>query len=72
MTEETKSWREVLNGLESQLVYFEAGARKKGSTAEFKAKQRHTAAALTCARDAVAKKLAKMMLFGEGVEAENG
>jgi hypothetical protein len=65
VTPETDAWREVLFGLESQLVYHEAGARKKGSTAEKKARERALVAALTCARDAVAKKLAKMLLFGE-------
>jgi hypothetical protein len=64
MTPETDAWRSVLNGIEAQLVYHEAGARKKGSTAEKKAQERALVAALTCARDAVAKKLAKMLVEG--------
>jgi hypothetical protein len=66
MTDETRAWRDVLNGIEAQLVYHEAGARKKGSTAEKKAQERAMVAALTCARDALARKLDKMLL--EGVE----
>jgi hypothetical protein len=61
-TDELDQWKSVLRAQETELAMLEAGMHKKGMSADYKRTTRARLAAVTCARDAVARKLTKVML----------
>ena len=59
---ETKACKDVLNALDAQVSYYEAAVRKLGKKKADADYQRALLKAYICARDAVARRTARMML----------